>query len=317
MTAVWKTVLVLLATAALARGAENDAGAWKRVSEAFGKAGELAADGSYKVTILREDVQVKTANGMPVPAGLGLNSYAAFTGTPDDATVVGDTCLLEHEVNPEIDALRAGGLEVVAIHNHMLGDTPRLAFLHFQGRGNAVKLAGTIRQAWDLLGKVKPPPAAPAGTAPAVDAAALAAILKRPAPASASAVAKFTLPRTDLDIRLDGRKLVPGVGLACWAAFTGCPCGKTMVMGDTCVSREELQPAMDALRRGGIRITGIHNHLLGQTGHVMFMHIEGEGNAEDLARTIRSAWDTLAVARATNGKGNRNGAQRPAAGGRR
>lgn len=113
---------------------------------------------------------------------------------------------------------------------------------------------------------------------------------------------KFTLPRTDLDIRLDGRKLVPGVGLACWAAFTGCPCGKTMVMGDTCVTRKELQGAIDILRRGGIQITGLHNHLLGQSGDVMFMHIEGEGNAVELARTIRAAWDTLAVSRAPAGK---------------
>jgi hypothetical protein len=282
-------------------GAESE-DAWKRVGETLGRAGELAQDGSYKVTILREDVAVKTASGMPVPAGLGLNSYAAFTGTPEDATVVGDTCLLEHEVNPEIDALRAGGLEVVAIHNHMLGDTPRLAFLHFQGRGNAVKLAGTIRQAWDLLGKVKPPATAPTAAAPEVDAAALARILKRPAPAAGGAVVKFTLPRTDLDIRLDGRKLVPGVGLACWAAFTGCPCGKTMVMGDTCVTRKELQSAIDALRRGGIQITGIHNHVLGQTGDVMFMHIEGEGDAAALAGTIRAAWDTLAISRASEGK---------------
>jgi hypothetical protein len=150
-----RAALILFTITTVARAAPEDAAAWKRVGETLGKPGELAADGSYKVTILREDVAVKTANGMPVPAGLGLNSYAAFAGTPDDATVVGDTCLLEHEVNAEIDALRAGGLEVVAIHNHMLGDAPRLAFLHFQGRGNAVKLAGSIRQAWDLLGNVK------------------------------------------------------------------------------------------------------------------------------------------------------------------
>lgn len=270
---------------------------WKPVSDALGRAGELAADGSFKVTILREDVQVKTASGMPVPAGMGLNSYAAFAGTPEDATVVGDTCLLEQEVNPEIDALRAGGIEVVAVHNHMLGDSPRMAFLHFQGRGNAVKLALAIRQAWDLLGRIPSPTPASTSTAPTLDAAALARILGRTAPAKPGAVAKFTLPRSDLDVKLDGRKLPPGVGLACWAAFTGCPCGKTMVMGDTCVTRAELQSAIDAMRKGGIKITGLHNHVFGQQGDVMFMHVEGEGDAQELARTVRAAWDTLAVSR--------------------
>ena len=67
-----------------------------------------------------------------------------------------------------------------------------------------------------------------------------------------------------------------------------------MVMGDTCVTREELQPVIDALRRGGIRITGIHNHLLGARTEVMFMHVEGEGDAIDLARAVRAAWDTFA-----------------------
>jgi hypothetical protein len=63
------------------------------------------------------------------------------------------------------------------------------------------------------------------------------------------------------------------------------------------VTRRELQPAIDALRRGGIRITGLHNHLLGQSGDVMFMHVEGEGPADELARTIRSAWDVLGSVR--------------------
>src|SRR4051812_39053250 len=76
-------------------------GPWKPVADALGRPGELAPDGSYKVTVLREDVGVKTASGMPVPKGLGLNSYAAFAGSPDDATAVGDTCMLEQEVNPE------------------------------------------------------------------------------------------------------------------------------------------------------------------------------------------------------------------------
>jgi hypothetical protein len=272
-------------------------GGWQRVADILGHPGELAPDGSYKVTVLRQDVAVKTASGMPIPAALGLNSYAAFAGTPEDATVVGDTCLLEQEVNAEIDALRAGGIEVVAIHNHMLGDTPRLAFLHFQGKGSALKLAMTIRQAWDVLGKVPAPAAAATGTAPRPDAAKLAKLLDRPAPAKPTDTPKFSLPRSDLDIRLDGRRLPPGVGLACWVAFAGCPCGKTMLMGDTCVTRAELQPAIDALRKGGIKVTGIHNHLLGQTSDVMFMHIEGEGDAAELATTIRSAWNTLAVSK--------------------
>src|SRR5439155_22848444 len=125
-----------------------DPAEWASVAQAIGAPGELGKDGVYKVTVLRTDVAVKNAAGFPMPAGLGLNSYAAFAGPASAATVVGDTCLLEHEVNPAIDALRAGGVEVVAVHNHMLGDDPRVIFLHFEGRGDAVALARTIRAAW-------------------------------------------------------------------------------------------------------------------------------------------------------------------------
>jgi hypothetical protein len=271
---------------------------WKPVDEALGKPGELAKDGSFKVTVLRTDVAVKSTSGMPIPAALGLNSYAAFTGSPEKATVVGDTCMLAHEVNPVIDALRAGGIEVVAVHNHMLTDEPRLVFLHFQGHGEAKALAATIRVAWNVLGTPKPPQEAPKlEGAKEPDWKALSEILGRSGPPAKDGCYRVTLPRTDLDVKLDDQGLVPGVGLACWAAFYACPCGRTMVMGDNCVRRSELQATIDALRKHGINITGLHNHLLGQSTDVMFLHIEAEGDAVELARGIRGAWDTLAISK--------------------
>jgi hypothetical protein len=235
---------------------------------------------------------------MPIPAALGLNSYAAFTGSPEKATVVGDTCMLAHEVNPVIDALRAGAIEVVAIHNHMLADEPRLVFLHFQGHGEAKALATTVRHAWDLLEKPKPAEEAPKLTgAKEPDWKAVSEIVGRTGPPAKDGCYKLTLPRTDLDVKLDEQALVPGVGLACWAAFYACPCGRTMLMGDTCVRRSELQPAIDALRKHGINVTGLHNHLLGQSADVMFMHIEAEGDALELAKGVRAAWDTLGVSK--------------------
>jgi len=289
--------LLSLAPAAVARADEKPAAPdWARVGDILGKAGDLAPDGSYKVTVLRTDPPVRGPGGMPIPAGLGLNSYAAFVGTIERATVVGDTCMLAHEVGPVIDALRAGGLEVVALHNHMLAEEPRLFFLHFQGRGEALALARTVRAAWDELGKARPPEPEPPAAAPGAeepDWGAVALVLGRKGSRGDDGVFKATLPRADLDVSLDGQRLAPGVGLACWAAFFACPCGRTKVMGDTCVTREELQPAIDALRRGGCEITALHNHLLGERGDVMFLHFEGEGDPVALARAVRAAWDAL------------------------
>ncbi|WP_426491453.1 DUF1259 domain-containing protein [Hymenobacter sp. 102] len=110
---------------------------------------------TYKYTIGREDLQVVMMN-TEMTAAIGLNSWAAFAGKQDDAHIAGDIAMLEGEVNPVIKALRAHKLEVVAVHNHMLFDQPRMVFLHYYGRGPAAQLAAGFRLALNQLGKSKP-----------------------------------------------------------------------------------------------------------------------------------------------------------------
>lgn len=110
---------------------------------------------TYKYTVGRDDLQ-SLMMGTEMTAAIGLNSWAAFAGKQDDAHIAGDMAMLEHEVNPVIKALRAHNLEVVAVHNHMLGDTPRIMFLHYYGRGPAAQLATGFRAALDQLGKGQP-----------------------------------------------------------------------------------------------------------------------------------------------------------------
>ena len=109
---------------------------------------------TYKYTVGRDDLQ-SLMMGTEMTAAIGLNSWAAFAGKQDDAHIAGDLAMLEHEVNPVIKTLRAHHLEVVAVHNHMLGDTPRMMFLHYYGRGPATQLAAGFRAALDQLGKGK------------------------------------------------------------------------------------------------------------------------------------------------------------------
>ncbi len=126
---------------------------WSRVAEILGKKGDLSQDGVYKVTFPRGDVKV-TMGGEPVPVGMGLASWAAFHPMSNGKTMVmGDTAMLVGEVNHVIDALRAGGIEVVALHNHMLGEQPQILFLHYEGTGDVEALARTVRRALDQLGK--------------------------------------------------------------------------------------------------------------------------------------------------------------------
>jgi hypothetical protein len=115
-----------------------------------------AVNGStYKYTVGRDDLKV-LAMGAEMTAAIGLNSWASFAGSSNAAHIAGDIAMLENEVNPVIRALRANNLEVVAVHNHMLGDQPRMIFLHYYGRGPAAQLARGFRAALDQLGQSKP-----------------------------------------------------------------------------------------------------------------------------------------------------------------
>ena len=106
----------------------------------------------YKFTLGRDDLGLKE-HGAPINARMGLNSWAAFAGNDADAQVAGDIAMRASEVNPVLKALRSRGLNVVAIHHHMLDTQPNVIFLHYWGRGPAAKLATGFRAALDVLGK--------------------------------------------------------------------------------------------------------------------------------------------------------------------
>ena len=126
---------------------------WECVAEILGKKGTLSADAVFKVTFPRTDLRV-LLDGAQLPVGMGLASWAAFTRWPDGKVLVmGDTVMLASEINPVIDALRAGGIRVSALHNHMAGEQPPIYFLHYQGTGTTEVLARTVRRALDQLGR--------------------------------------------------------------------------------------------------------------------------------------------------------------------
>jgi hypothetical protein len=112
----------------------------------------------YKITIGRDDLKL-TEMGAPINARMGLNTWAAFVGTNDNAAVAGDVAMLANEVQPVLKALRKNGIDVVAIHHHMAGTQPTIYFLHYWGTGPAEKLATAFRAAVSETGKAKAPPA--------------------------------------------------------------------------------------------------------------------------------------------------------------
>lgn len=123
----------------------------KKLDEILGYKAEMSK-GVYKYVIGRPDVKL-TEHGIPVSTFLGFNTWAAFQGAPDKAAVAGDFTMLENEVEPVLKALIENGIEVVALHNHMVHEQPRIFFLHYWGVGNAEQLAKGLRAALDQTGK--------------------------------------------------------------------------------------------------------------------------------------------------------------------
>jgi len=122
-----------------------------QIAKIVGHEGEQSG-GVYKITLGRDDLKLKEM-GATINARMGLNTWAAFYGTNEDAAVAGDVAMLESEVTPTLKALRSNGLDVVAIHHHMIGTQPTIIFLHYWGRGPADKLAMGFKAALDQLGK--------------------------------------------------------------------------------------------------------------------------------------------------------------------
>jgi len=125
----------------------------KKLDDIIGTKGEMSK-GVYKYTIGRPDVALKE-HGVTVTTFLGFNTWAAFQGSSDHAAVAGDFTMREEEVAPVIKALVENGIEVVAVHNHMVHEQPRIFFLHYWGVGNAEQLARGLKAALDQTGKGK------------------------------------------------------------------------------------------------------------------------------------------------------------------
>jgi hypothetical protein len=264
----------------------------------------VTPDGVVRLGWPRADVAV-TVDSLPLKPFAGLGSWAAFTAAPHGAMVMGDTVVFQDEVTPAMDAAFAHGLEVTALHNHFFYDEPKVYFMHIGGRGDPEKLASGVKAVWDAIKQVRKEQPQPAGRFPGevvragkVAAAPLAEILGHKAE-SQDGMVKFTIGREGT---MHGVKVAGSMGLTTWAAFSGAD-ALAAVDGDFIMTAAEVQPVLRALRKAGIHIVALHNHMAGEQPAYYFAHFWGKGSAEQLARGLHSALDAQAQV-ARSGKGH-------------
>jgi hypothetical protein len=292
-------VLVILACLALtggagvfSRGQQGETQVDARVIASASGAKATTKNGVVRIEWPRSDVPVK-ADSMPLKPFAGLGSWAAFTAVPHGAMVMGDTVVFQDEVTPAMDAAFANGLEVTALHNHFFFDEPKVLFMHIGGQGDPEKLAKGVKQVWDAIKKVRATRPMPAngfvGATPTngqIDAAAVEKILDVKSQAR-DGVVKVSVGKEGT---MHAVKVGEAMGLNTWAAFSGSD-ELAVVDGDFIMTAHEVQPVLRALRKAGIHIVALHNHMIGEQPAFFFTHFWGKGSARQLAEGIRAAMD--------------------------
>jgi hypothetical protein len=286
----------LLITAALpCTAAETD---WSNVATALGKSGAVMPGGVYRVGMPRTDLHVML-DGVELKPTLALGSWVAFEGMGTDTMVMGDLVLTESEISPVMKQLLASGIEITALHNHLLRAQPATFYMHVLGHGDPVKLATALH---DGLALSKTP------------------LVNVPPPAAGSAPPKIDLDTAMIDQTLGGKGQIAGgvyqvnirraetikdgdmsvpvaMGSAEAMNFQPTGDGKAAITGDLVLTSQEVNPVLRALRNSGIEVTALHNHMLDDEPRLFFMHFWANDDAAKLAKGLRSALDKINVAR--------------------
>jgi biotin operon repressor len=271
---------------------------WSKVDQALGKKGAMLPGEVYKVGLPRTDLHV-TLDGVDLKPAFALGSHIEFKATGNGAMLMGDLVLTEDEVNPVMKKLTEGGVEITAVHNHLLRMSPQILYMHVGGEGDPVKLAETLHAA--LLSS-KTPFATPVSTAPAptldLDTTAIDQTLGAKGTANGG-VYQFGIPRAET-IKAEGMIVPPAMGTAIAVNFQPTGSGKAAITGDFVLLAKEVNPVLNTLRENGIEVTALHSHMLYDEPHLFFMHFWANDDAMKLAKGLRAALDKVNIKKDQN-----------------
>jgi len=263
---------------------------WASVEDALGRKGTIQPGNIIKFSFPRSDLAV-TARGVPLKPAFALGSWVAFKPvTSGQVMVMGDLVLMEDEVSAVMQTLQAGGVEQTALHNHVLGESPRIMYMHIAAHGDAARIATTIHSA---LATSKTPLTAPALTAPSsateFDTTGVAAALGYAGKLN-GVVYQVSVPRAERITEM-GVEVLPSMGVATAINFQPTGNGKAAITGDFVMIGSEVNNVIRALRANGIEVTALHSHMLNEKPRLFFMHFWANDDATKLARGLKAALD--------------------------
>src|SRR5262249_30452522 len=292
ITALLAALSLMVALAGQSHADEID---WAKVDAALGKTASVQGN-VHRYGIPRGDLQV-TVDGVTIKPALALGGWLGFEPTADGALVMGDLVLTETEIEPVMTKLLASGIDVTALHNHLLRASPATYYMHVHGHGDPVTIAAAIRAA---LGESKTPFGPPSAPAPQttqidLDTLALDEAIGMKGKVN-SGVYQFSVPRKDA-ISEGGTPVPPAMGTATVINFQPTGGGKAAITGDFVITAEEVNPVIRALRESGIEVTAIHSHMLNEQPRLFFVHFWANEDEQKLAKGLQAALEKTAMAR--------------------
>ncbi len=266
---------------------------WAAVDQALGKKASDLPGGVHKYGLPRSDLRV-TVDGVTIKPTLALGSWLAFQPSGDGAMVMGDLVLTDTEISPVMQRLIEGGVEITAVHNHLLRTSVPVLYMHVQGHGDPVKLAQVVHAGLALSKTPLSPASAPASAAPLeLDTAAIDKALGYKGTANGG-VYQFSIPRAE-SVSEGGMAIPPAMGTATALNVQPTGGGKAAITGDFVLLGSEVNPIVKALRQHGIEVTALHSHMIDDSPHLFFMHFWANGDAQQLAEGLRSALELANV----------------------
>lgn len=269
----------------------------KAIEQAFGKPGEMKDD-VYKMSLPRKDLSV-SLNGVKLKPGFALGTWIAFKQAGNDAVLDGDLVLAEPEVGSVFKKLQQEGIEVSALHNHLIGETPKLMFLHIAGKGDAGKMAMAVKEALRLTGtpmESQPAKATPTATSSTTEEHGFdVGIIDKELGHTGKlkdGVLHVSVPRPET-IKMHGATLPPSMGMATAINFQSGEGNKVVATGDFVMNRDDVNRVTKALAEHGILVTALHNHLVHGSPDLYFMHFWADDTAEKVAKGLRAGLDAM------------------------
>jgi biotin operon repressor len=280
--------ILISALQVFAQGSTDKPAESQAVEQAIGRSGQVQADGAYKIGFPRSDLKV-TVEGVELKPALALGGWVAFSKPGAGAMIMGDLVLVEDEVLAVMSSLENNGVQVTALHNHVLHESPRIMYMHIGGHGDAVKLATAVREAVASTKIPAPKPAAGAQQEIGIDTARIDAALGFKGKINGG-VFQVGVPRAE-SITEAGMKVPNSMGLSTALNFQPTGGGKAAITGDFVLIGTEVNAVIQALRDNGIAVTAVHSHMLDEEPRLFFMHFWANDDAVKLAKGLRAALD--------------------------